>query len=912
MIQINCINGKVVSVSISNFVPYLKTLFMKKLIALILPLFIAFYGVAHEGMWIPSLLKALEDDMQAQGMKLTAEEIYSINQSSLKDAIVHFGGGCTAEVVSKNGLILTNHHCGYSQIQSHSSTEHNYLKDGFWAMDHSQELKNPGLTATFIVRIEDVTDQVNGAVKDGMDKRDAFKAKYEKGQALAKEATEGTGYKAVVKAFNYGNSYYMIVTETFNDVRLVGAPPSDIGKFGGDTDNWVWPRHTGDFSVFRIYADKENNPADVSDDNVPYSPKKWLPVSMEGLEQGDFTMVFGFPGTTNQYLTSYAVDTYINKINPARISMREKSLAIIDVAMKRDEATYIKYASKQSRISNAYKKWVGQNLGLKKKDALGKKETLEAEYLKRVPRDGKYKNVLQDLKTKQAHYDKYDFAVKMFVEIWYYGPEIIRFSNGFENIGNEDFAKDVEKKKKNIEGYFKNYDEGVDKQIFAKLLKMYVDFLEPELRPDVVKTIDSKFGGDYEAYADFVFKKSNFTSKEKTLKLLSASEKKFKKMLLKDPAYQLSSSIYFAFDAEVKPDYYGTQVEINDLMKRFVAAQMEYFPEKTFWADANSTLRLTYGKAEGTLPRDGMKYTWYTTLDGIIEKNNTGNDDFHIPARLRELWEKKEYGRYATDGELRVCFLGSNHTTGGNSGSPVINGEGHLVGINFDRSWESTMSDIMFDPDICRNIMVDIKYVLWVMDVYAGAGHLVEEMTLVDAEYREDSEMSELKEKERVYSNRLRDVVNDVYALMGRADLYLEMGEDQKALADMNKAIEIDPKNVSAINMRAAYYADKKMYKEAMNDITKSLKLSKSDNLEAYFTRGLVYAEQDKFKEAIADFDKVIDLDYTFNKAYYNRGLCYAALGDVDEACRNFEIAKLMGDQSAEKMHYLNCEFGAW
>ena len=447
---------------------------MKKLLIIIKAFIFSLNSLAHEGMWIPSLLKALENDMQAQGMKLTAEDIYSINQSSLKDAIVHFGGGCTAEVVSKNGLILTNHHCGYSQIQQHSSLEKNFLKDGFWAMSSEEELKNPGLTATFIIRIEDVTERVSRGITNDMDAQTAYKMRYETSLEIAKEATEGTGYEAVVKPFNYGNDYYMIVTETYNDVRLVGAPPSAIGKFGGDTDNWVWPRHTGDFSVFRIYADKENKPAEISDANIPYTPKKHLPVSMEGVEENDFTMVFGFPGKTQQYLTSYALDTYINKVNPARIAMREKSLEIIDAAMASDENTKIQYASKQSRISNAYKKWIGQNLGLKKKDAVGKKQTLEAEFMKRVPKDGPYKNVLADLKQKQADIESSEVAFNLFWEIWYYGPEIIRFSNSFDKLEGPEFAKLVEEKQENVQSYFKNYDGVIDNKIFIKLVDMYV------------------------------------------------------------------------------------------------------------------------------------------------------------------------------------------------------------------------------------------------------------------------------------------------------------------------------------------------------------------------------------------------------------------------------------------------------
>jgi hypothetical protein len=703
---------------------------MKKATLILSVLIISVNFFAHEGMWIPSLLKALEGDMQAKGLKLSAEDIYSINKSSLKDAIVHFGGGCTAEVVSEKGLILTNHHCGYSQINQHSSLENNYLKNGFWAMSSSQELKNPGLTATFIVRIENVTTIVNDGITTDLDSETANRMRADAIKTITAKAIEGTLYKAVVKPFYYGNEYYMIVSKTYKDVRLVGAPPSALGKFGGDTDNWVWPRHTCDFSVFRIYADKDNNPSDVSDENVPYSPAHHLPVSLEGIKKDDFTMVFGFPGYTQQYLTSYAVKDYMEVINPSRIRMRELSLSVIDAAMAVSEKTFIQYASKQSRISNAYKKWIGQNLGLNEKAALIKKRALEAEYLKTVPRDGEYKNLLQNMKNLQVRLTKYEQANSLHRELWYYGPEIIRFSESFSKLLGEGSSENKAKKLEISAAFFEKYNAFIDADILSELLPVYFEMLDDDLEPEIIKTIASKFNNDFSQYAKYIFNKSHFASLEKVEKLLNYSPKKFKKKLETDPAYMLSISILSKYEKDVKPVFYSNYFLMQDQMKNYVQAQMKYFPKKTFWADANSTLRLTYGKVEGSSPRDGMNYDWYTTLDGIIAKNNTGNPDFQITPRLRDLWEKKDYGRYGTNGQLNICFLGSNHTTGGNSGSPAINADGHLIGINFDRSWESTMSDIMFDSEICRNIMVDIRYVLWVIDKYAGAGYLVEEMSI--------------------------------------------------------------------------------------------------------------------------------------------------------------------------------------
>ena len=682
---------------------------------------------AHEGMWIPSLLKVLEGQMQSEGMQITAEDIYSINQSSLKDAIVHFGGGCTAEVVSKKGLILTNHHCGYSQIQQHSSLENNLLKNGFWAMSMKEELKNPGLTATFIVRIEDVTEKVLSGVKD-QNSNEGNKTMLSNIKAIEKAAVNQLNYKASVKPFYYGNKYFMIVSKTYKDVRLVGAPPSAMGKFGGDTDNWVWPRHTCDFSMFRIYANKENEPAEISDDNVTYKAARALDIAIDGVKENDFTMVFGFPGRTSQYLTSKAVENYIAKLLPARIEMRKNSLRHIDAAMAMDEATYIKYASKQSRISNAYKKWIGQDLGLRKKEAVKKKLNLEKDWVTKAKGNKALLNELFELENKKV---EAQMAYNMFVEFYYYGPEMMRWATGFNKLANsKEFDKEAKKKLKNMQNFFKNYDVNIDKKVFASLVPIYVKHVKKEMLSKELTALVNKYPSS-EAMVEALYKKSKLHNKEQVEKLLQGSQKSFKKKLEKDPIYNLAQSLLTHFLNEVRPSFSQMTQDEEKLMKSFVKSLMMAYPEKSFWADANSTLRLTYGKVEGSAPRDGMQYTWFTTMDGIIEKYNTGEADFEVPQRLLDLYEEKNYGQYGTDGKLHVCLLGSNHTTGGNSGSPALDAYGRLVGINFDRSWESTMSDVLFDKDICRNIMVDIRYVLWVIDIYAGAGHLVKEMNLV-------------------------------------------------------------------------------------------------------------------------------------------------------------------------------------
>ena len=703
---------------------------MKFKLIIILVIF-SFKGIlifGHEGMWIPSLLKVIEGQMKSDGLELSAEDIYSINNSSLKDAIVHFGGGCTAEVVSKQGLILTNHHCGYSQIQQHSSLENNYLKDGFWAMSKSEELTNPGLTATFIVSIKDVTNEV---FKDTTDLSPLeFKKVISKNiKNIQSQNGNQPNYKYVVKPFFYGNKFYLITSKTYKDVRLVGAPPSSMGKFGGDTDNWVWPRHTCDFSVFRIYANEENEPAEISENNIPYNAPVALDVKVSGVKENDFSMVFGFPGKTEQYLTSNAVNNYINIILPARIEMRKNSLKHIDAYMDLSESNFIKYASKQSRVSNAYKKWIGQDLGLRKKQAVVKKRSEEKKWVEKNPSNQLLLDKLFKLEEQKI---KYQLAYSLFIELWYYGPEIIRFSNGIEKLKDaEEFESKIKNKQKNSINYFKNYDADVDKEVFKSLIPIYLKHLADDLKDPLMISALQKFDNE-NLFVNNLFEKSKLTNLESTLKVLNSNKKSFVKYLEKDPIVDFASNLYNHFLNDILPQYRKLEEEHQNLMGKYLKSLMESYPERSFFSDANSTMRLTYGKVEGSKPRDGMSYDWFTTIDGIIDKYNTGESDFKIPTRLQNLYDEKNYGRYGANGTLNICFLGSNHTTGGNSGSPALDSKGQLIGINFDRTWESTMSDVLFDENICRNIMVDIRYVLWVIDIYADAGHLVNEMNLVE------------------------------------------------------------------------------------------------------------------------------------------------------------------------------------
>ena len=712
---------------------YNKVLFLS-----ILFLLQVFKFFPHEGMWIPSLVKAFENDMQAMGMRLSAEDIYDVNSSSIKDAIIHFNGGCTAELVSSKGLLLTNHHCGYSQIQSHSSLEKDYLKYGFWASNKSEELSNPGLTASRVVRIEDVTNTVLFETEGLADKERYLMIQTTINKLIA-DAQTGTHYTAKIKAFNYGNDYYMIVKETFKDVRLVGAPPNSIGKFGGDTDNWVWPRHTGDFSVFRIYSDQNNEPNEYSESNVPYTPLHFLPVSMKKRSVGDFTMVYGFPGTTEQHLTSRNLSYIMDKERPARIEMREKSLSVIDASMRSSDLLRIKYASKQARIANGWKKWIGQVGGLKTVDAIQIKINREKEYndmtLSNQEWVKKYGRVINDMNALVDRHKDSDFAYSMVIEYLYVGPELFKrareiskFLSNYSTLDeNGELDNEIEKQIKLSKGFFKNYDNATDKRIFELLTEEYVVQMGDSPLGSILKNNSAK------DLAEIIYEKSILTSELRFNKFMEKlSKNSFNKLKNKDLGYILWMETNDRFIKNIVPEVRVYRASMDRLLKTYVAGKLEMFPDANHWPDANSSMRITYGKLEGSAPHDGMRYIEHTNIDGIITKNNSGNPDYELLPRMRKLAAAKDYGDYGQDGELWVCFTGSNHTTGGNSGSPVLDADGDLLGINFDRSWESTMSDFMFDKNRCRNIMVDIRYVLWVIDIYSGASHLVDEMTLVE------------------------------------------------------------------------------------------------------------------------------------------------------------------------------------
>ncbi len=710
-------------------------------------LFIVSLARADEGMWLPLLLEKLnEKQMKSLGMKISARDIYNINSGSLKDAIVSFGGFCTGEVISSKGLLLTNHHCGFDVIQNHSTLEHNYIRDGFWAKNHSEEIPNPGLYATFIVRIEDVSKQALKGVSSSMSETERQSAIDKNIAEIRKNAKKESYQDSFVRGFFEGNQYYMFVTERYNDVRLVGAPPSSIGNFGKDTDNWMWPRHTGDFSMFRIYAGRDNKPANYSPDNVPYVPKKSLSISLDGVAVNDFTMIFGFPGRTMEYLPAVAVEQIINVNDPVKIAIREKALLVIDGFMRRDEQIKIQYASKYAGIQNAYKKWQGEILGLTRTNAVAKKRAYEAEFMKRIgtgtDSKTKYGHLLTELEAAYKEFETYgkhrDYFTESLsrIEIFTIAANLNQLVNLKEKNGKEAMKEAVPRVKERLDELYKEYNAEVDRKLFATLMEKFVADQDQAFLSQYLVEEAKSYGYDYAKMADDIYGKTDLDEGDKVLARLQKDPEELLEEFRESKLYKLYTSNNTAYSTNISPRLNEIQGRINKLQRDYMQAQMDVFKEKAFYPDANSTLRVTYGKANGYLARDAVKYDHYTYLDGVMEKYKPGDYEFDVPEKLRSLYKAKDYGQYGAAGKMPVCFIAMNHTTGGNSGSPALDAYGNLVGINFDRVWEGTMSDINYDPSICRNIMVDIRYVLFIVDKYAGAGHLIREMKLVHPKKR--------------------------------------------------------------------------------------------------------------------------------------------------------------------------------
>jgi hypothetical protein len=721
---------------------------MKKLLLVIISLHLAFASFAKEGMWIPLLLEKYNiEEMQEMGFKLTAEDIYSINQASMKDAVMIFNGGCTAELISDQGLIITNHHCGYSAIQSHSTVKNDYLTDGFWAMSKEEELANPDMTVTFLKYMEDVTDSVLTGVKDTMTMKEREKIIAGNIKKIKDGVTKDTHYTATVKPFFQGNQYFLFVKEVFKDVRLVGAPPSAIGKFGGDTDNWMWPRHTGDFSVFRIYAGENNKPAQYSADNKPYKPAKHFPVSLKGVDEGDFTMVFGYPGSTDQYVPSYHLQMLTEKVYPALIEIRTHKLNIMDRYMEQDRGVRIKYAAKNARISNSWKRWRGEIRGLDILDAQQKKRNYQSDFEEWVAedtdREARFGSLLNEYEELYATLGDVRLGRDMLLEVMFRnGIEVANVASMFRRLvtvyekeekpKSEDIEKIKANLKKDLADFFKDYHQPIDKEIAADILSLYKETVNDEYLPAVYEDIARKHNGDFNAYADRLFKKTTFADEASALDFLEDFSARSIKKLKKDPAWILYENFMDVYGDQLYPLYKSLNQKNDSLSQLYMKAQMKFESDKDFYPDAIFTLRVGYGKVKGYEARDAVQYLYQTTLEGIMEKDNPEIYDYRVPERLKELYRTKDYGRYEENGTVPVCFIATNHTTGGNSGSPVVNAEGHLIGVNFDRAWEGVMSDLMFNPEQCRNISIDIRYALFIIDQFAGAGYLLDEMTIVE------------------------------------------------------------------------------------------------------------------------------------------------------------------------------------
>ena len=722
---------------------------MKKILGIITFAILVSVGrvYADEGMWLPMFVERLNYvDMKKMGLQLTPEELYSINHSSLKDAIVGLGSEpmprgffCTGEIVSEHGLLFTNHHCGYSAVQKLSSDQHDYLRDGFWAKNYGEELPAPEMTASFLIRMEDVTKVILDEVKDDMDYQDQQAAIRKKIKELETAASENGKYNPVIKGFFEGNEYYMFVYQVFPDVRLVGVANSSIGKFGGDTDNWMWPRHTGDFSIFRVYADKDGNPAAYSKDNVPLTPKHHLPISLDGVQKDDFTMIWGFPGSTERYMSSYGIDYNVDTFYPIIIDIFGKELEVMEEYMKVDDHINLMYADNHAGLANTWKNFIGQCKMLRKNKVSEAKVKLENDFVKWAVANNKteYKDALNNLKEaykNMGQVAKYVYYPNFIASI---GPAGVasQFAAYYEAYTDKD--KDAQEmaltmlQQMDVDALFAETDQRVEKKTFAEMLKTYKAAFNKEELPEIYTLIDKKFKGDIDAFADDVYEHSIFATPER-IKAFIANPKP--KVIGKDYAYLMNTSMMEVIMSNV-PAYRGAMQTIAENDHVFVKGLREYYaatqPGKSLYPDANSTLRMSYGSVQDYMPADAVHYDYICTANGILEKYIPGDFEFDAPKRLIDLIEKKDFGTYADDsGELVVCFLSTNDITGGNSGSPIMNGKGELIGLAFDGNWEAMSGDVNFEPKLQRTINVDIRYVLFIIDKYAGATNLINELDI--------------------------------------------------------------------------------------------------------------------------------------------------------------------------------------
>lgn len=703
-------------------------------------------ALADEGMWIPMLLSDHpESEMKRLGMRITPEELYNINQPSLKDAVLMFAGVCTAEIISPEGLILTNHHCGFNFIQSHSSVAMDYLTNGFWAKNRQEELPNAGLKVVLLNRMEDVTARVLKGVADNMSETERQSIIDKNAAQIEQEAMQGSHSVAKVRAFYYGNQFFLIISDEYEDVRLVGAPPNRIGDFGGETDNWMWPRHTGDFALFRIYAGADNKPALYSPSNVPYRPKKALTISLKGVKENDFTLLFGYPGKTQEYLPSFALELLYKTEDPAAAKVREYRLEIMEKYMAMSRVTRLQYSGKHVTVANGWKKMFGEMTGIRRLGTIDLRKQDELAFQQWADADPQrkkiYGNVINRFRELYAQYQPYRLAYIYYKEAGL-GIDLLPFVNKFkglvdasksDTVSQEQLNRLADEYRQMSHLFFRNYNLQLDKETFEVLMDLYLKGLSPDYIPALLLKQAETYGKNMSAYADALFSKSEFTSEKKVNDLLTACTAASLTRIEQDPIYQLTRDLHSYYTGTLEGQLGRLEQEILVQQRLYMKGLMEMNPQRSFYPDANSTLRVSYGTVQGYEIRDGVYNRYFTTLDGVMQKEDTLMPDYMVDARLKSLWKNKDYGRYAdADGRMHVCFLATNHTTGGNSGSPILNADGQLVGLHFDRVWEGTMSDIYYDPDQCRNIAIDIRYVLFLIEKYAGASHLIQELRMVE------------------------------------------------------------------------------------------------------------------------------------------------------------------------------------
>ena len=720
---------------------------------------------ADEGMWLPMFIKRLNmADMQKKGLQLTAEEIYSLNKSSLKDAIVSFNGYCTGEIISSNGLLLTNHHCGYDAIQNHSLGENDYLGDGFWAKNHKEEIPNEGFFVKFLIRMDDVSKEVLDSIDYDTEESSRALLIRERIAKIKEREIKDSNYEAEIKPFFGGNEYYLFIYEKYDDVRLVGAPPESIGKYGGDTDNWMWPRHTGDFALFRVYTAPDGSPAEYSPDNIPLVPRHHLPISLEGVNENDFTMIMGYPGGTDRYLSSFGVESAIETYNPTVVSIREEKLNILNKHMRADRSINIMYASKKARISNYWKYYIGQTRGLKRLNVYDKKQSLEKgfdEFANSTDSNKEnFGSVLGDIKSAHEKLSETTLSRVYLNESAWSGPSFVKLARRSERFLKALKSGDLEKissAKQSFEDVisdnFKEYDKSIDKEIFVKMMEMYSVGVPKDQLPRSIDSLSKKYRGDFQKWGDDLYEKSLFVDAMKMQNLMNSFNKNFADLTIseieKDPAFKLQKSIldnYFSLMGQNRE----AEESLKIAHRLFIDGLRKMSPTKSFYPDANFTMRLTYGQVGSYQPGDAMSYDFITTLGGVMEKMDNSNPEFIVPERLVELYNNKDYGDYGNDdGTLNVCFISNNDITGGNSGSPVINAKGHLIGCAFDGNWEAMSGDIAFEDQLQRTISVDARYILFVIDKFAGASNIIDELTLVG-----DSKINDLN-NQRNYKKEL-------------------------------------------------------------------------------------------------------------------------------------------------------------